>query len=105
MICARVLPRLTLGSSTRMQAELDFTQYYEVVAASLSNPIVGGSDTCVSTIKTAMDSVTKMLSTPVSTCAVCHRPPFLTAFSLPDRVDSAGQAVQHMRRPQHWLQA
>ena len=78
MICARDLPRLPLGSSTHIQAELDFTQYYEVVAASLSNPIVGGSDTCVSTIETAMDSVTKMLSTPVSACAVCHRPPLLT---------------------------
>jgi len=61
----------SVATSSPVEAELDFTQYLEVVTQSLANPLVGGSTQCTDTISSAVGSLTKLLSTSVRWCGCC----------------------------------
>ncbi|XP_039627224.1 thymus-specific serine protease [Polypterus senegalus] len=50
-----------VSSSAPVRAQLDFTGYNQVVAASLSNPVVGGSKECLQAVRKAFQVVDKML--------------------------------------------
>ncbi|XP_039225125.1 thymus-specific serine protease [Crotalus tigris] len=50
-----------VASSAPVRAEMDFTGYNKVVAASLSNPVVGGSTECLQRVREAFSSVDSMV--------------------------------------------
>ncbi|XP_063168657.1 thymus-specific serine protease [Candoia aspera] len=50
-----------VASSAPVRAQLDFTGYNQVVAASLSNPVVGGSKECLQMVREAFSAVESLL--------------------------------------------
>ncbi|XP_015746357.2 thymus-specific serine protease [Python bivittatus] len=50
-----------VASSAPVRAQLDFTGYNKVVAASLSNPVVGGSNECLQMVREAFSAVDSLV--------------------------------------------
>lgn len=74
-----------IASSGPVEAVVEFVGYHDVIAASLSNPLVGGSPQCLAAVKAAFADLTDAMNNPARTQTVAAQ--FLACAPLQSDLD------------------